>query len=219
MIFLFLCSGAYSQSDLTQSATRAGEGRYQDLPFLKRQKIVNAKVTELKEGSLIVRLITFDSKIEYLKKKGKNKDAEKLTAAVKEFNIAIINEFKKEYDFSNVYFTYGRLLKKYIDNEETNIFFNDQLELDPNITLMGSKFILAAQASDRFYLYDFEWNRVPEPAPHAIFIEFDETKDISLDRLFEIIGGSSAYFADVYYFNDKLHKIHRRAMERNRRRR
>lgn len=220
LIFLFFSSGIYSQSDVTQSATRAGQERYQDIPYFQRARIVNEKIAELKEGSLVVRLMAYESKIQYLQEHGRNEDAEKLASLIKSFNISIINEFKQDYDFSDVYFAYGKPLKQYMDKEENNVFLNEQLQADPNITMKdGPMFILAAQGTDKFYMYDEDWQRVPEPAPHAINFFDNKKGGASIDRFLEILAGNSAYIADVYYFNDKLFKIYRKASQKRDRRR
>lgn len=212
LLFLIISVGTFAQSDITQSATRAGQERYQDIPYFKRQKLVNKQVTELKEGSLIVRLMVHDTKIKYLREKGRDKEANELDSLINTHNQTLIEEFQKDYDFSEVYFAYGKDIKRFINKEDRNIFVNSELQIDPKINLKeGPVFILAAQGTDNYYLYDENMQRIPEPAPHAINFFDESNTNLSVDRFIEILAGSSAYILDVYYFNDKLFKIYRKA--------
>ena len=196
------------QSDVTQSASRSGEARYQDEPYFKRKEIAVRSIQELKEGTLIVRFVSFNEKIEYLKKIGKTEKAAKEKLKYDEVNKWFINEFNTYYNFSNVVFCYGTELEDFLDGKTKNIFLNEQLEVDPNIVVKdGPIFILASQANDSYYLFDKNFNRIPEPAPHAVNHESKSYSQISIDRLFEIFRGVNSLSDSVSYFNNKLNRL------------
>lgn len=200
-----------AQSDVTQSASRAGEIRYQDLPYGKRKKFALKTCKLLNEGTLIVRLMSFDSKINHLKKVGQTEEAEKIKNQVDGWNKFLISEFTKYYDFSDIAFAYGKELNNYFADSTVVVFRDENLALDSTVKIKeGPVYILAAQGNDKYYLYDQYMNRIPEPAPHAINYFADQKSDGSLDRMFEIIGGYPAFDTGVYYFNYKLSRILRK---------
>ncbi len=214
-IFFANNAQTFAQSDVTQSSTRAGGERYQDLSFPKRKRLVDTISQELKNGTLVVRLFSFESKINHLRKIGKTDEANQEQEKVSAWNKFLIAQFKKYYDFSDVVFTYGKDYKNFFNNPEKAIFVDEELNIDPSIVLNdGEIFVLAAQGTDTFYLYDKNMNRIPEPAPHGIeyFKKGNYNSGIfdSSDRFFEFVAGSPSNDTDVYYFNYKLHKIDRK---------
>ncbi len=197
------------QSDVTQSSSNGSEERYQDLPYFARKNIAVENLNMLKEGTLIVRLVSFQEKINLLEKAGKMEQAEELKFESDGINKWFVNEFNNNYNFSDVVFCYGLDLKEYLEGNKKNVFLNDQLEIDQNISVKpGPIYIFASQATDSYYLYDKQYRRIPEPAPHAVNQEWiNNRKHRSLDRVLELFRGVKKLDNSVQYFNEKLHKI------------
>jgi len=193
------------QNDVTQGANRGNEGRFQSQSYLGRRKIAVNAIKELQKGTLIVRLVSFHEKIEHLQKIGKTEKAEIERLTIKENHLAFYNKFKEQYDFSDVVFCYGNDLDKYLDGKDNTIFLNKDLEVDESIKIKeGPVYILASQAKDSYYLFDKNFNRIPEPAPHAIQFESVPPKKISLDRFMELFKAPESLYDSVLYFNSKL---------------
>lgn len=197
------------QSDVTQSSTNGSSERYQDLSYFARKDIAVESLNMLKEGTLIVRLITFKEKIEILQKAGRTEEAQEIQSEADAINKWFIKEFQRDYNFSDVVFSYGVDLKKYLDGKNPNVFLNNELEIDKSINVKpGPIYIFAAQATDSYYLYDRQYRRIPEPAPHAVNQEWiNKYKHRSLDRFLEIFRGVKKLDNSVQYFNAKLHRI------------
>lgn len=62
----------------------------------------------VKENGLLVRLRSADAKLEAMLKYGKDGKAESLQAEIENYNTQLINGLREKYDFSEVYFYYGR---------------------------------------------------------------------------------------------------------------
>lgn len=202
-----------AQSDVTQTTTRAGEERFQAKNFWERKTYAVENIKSLREGTLIVRLITYNEKIKILNEKGYTKKAQTLQEQANIINSWFVNEFYKNYDFSDVVFCYGLDLKEFLNGEKQDIFLDQNLELDQNIKVKdGPIYLLAAQASDRYYLYNKQFERIPEPAPHAINYEIGKVKTGypgSLDRFFELFSGIRLRNTSVTYFNEKLYSLYK----------
>lgn len=211
-----LQSNLIAQSDVTQSVKRAGQDRYQDLYYSQRLEIVITALKELKSGTLIIRLMSYDSKINHLRKLNRTKEADELQEKMDLINKNLMFEFEKAYDFSKVLYAYGKDLNLFLEDETIPCFVDENLALDKNIKLDdGPIYILAAQGKDNFYLYDKNMNRIPEPVPHAVY--YKQKFDLSLDRILETVIGNPGVDPSVSYFNRKLHKILRNRDRRSRR--
>lgn len=199
------------QSDITQSVSNAGIERYQDEPYLTRLEIAKETSSQLNQGTLIVRLTTYSEKIEILNSKGKTEKAQDIIQKRNKNHKWIMEEFRKDYKFSKVVFIYGTNLKEYLDGKSEAEFLNENLEVDPSIKLdPGPTYILAAQAGDLFFLYDINYNRIPEPIPHAVnddalyLFRSNRSRVESIDRFLEFFRGVNPVHDTVKYFNDKL---------------
>jgi len=157
-----------AQSDVTQDVKRGGETRYQAKPYFARRKMAVKAAKELKKGTLIVRLVSFNEKIEHLQKTGKKEKAQKEKLVIQEIHKSFVTQFSEDYHFSEVVFCYGKDLDQFLDGKNKDIFLNQNLEIDTSIKLKeGPFYFLASQANDSYYLYDKNFQRIPEPAPHA----------------------------------------------------
>lgn len=110
-------------------------------PTYRRLKRLHAleDIVALKKGNVLVRLKTSQSKIEALQKAGKVEKAEKVKNKQAEENRQIVRAFKKEFDFTNVYFFYSQNSKAVKANKLSNIFLNEKLMLDSSIQVDESK--------------------------------------------------------------------------------
>lgn len=160
------------QGNFKQGDMPIGNVDYQDEPYGVRKFIAVTKAEELQRGTLIVRLLNYDEKYDYLIKKGNRDKAKELKEERLEKNSFFMEEIKKDYDFSDVVFCYGSQLESYLLDRSKKIFLNDQLEVDSSIKIKaGPIFILGTQANGVYYLFDENLNSIPRPAPYAKNIE------------------------------------------------
>ena len=122
-------------------------------------------VKSLSEGTLIVRLC----KYEYITEstiafQGEEQgQVEKLR--IQEANKALIQEFKKEYNFSDLVFAYEADLYHYLEDPSINVFLDDELKVDPAINIKeGPLFILATIRSKSFRLYNKNFQLIEDPS-------------------------------------------------------
>lgn len=213
LLLIFLTVGVNAQSDVTQWNSKSEEDSSQRLPYFKRLKIVEKDLQALKEGTLIVRLKSSNNKVNYLREKGRDLEADEIMASINSYNMAFMNQMKGSYDFSDIQFAYGKEIQDFLNQKNDNIFLNSELEIDSNIELKeGPIYILGAQGDNDYYLFDSEMRRIPEPAPHGINLDGGLKTLLSGDRTNEIIAGSKAYLLDVEYFNAKLNKLYQKAI-------
>lgn len=106
-------------------------------------EIKNRKaIKDLKDGTLIVRLLSERNAISFLREKGLNKKADERQAEIDEINKIIIESIRKWYDFSEVRFVYGSDINDEFLEAPANIFLTDDLEIDTSITLNTSEFFV-----------------------------------------------------------------------------
>lgn len=96
-------------------------------------------IAKLKSGILLVRLKTREKGIDALLKNGQKRKAEKYRKEVYEDNLSVINAFKKNYNFSDVYFFYSSNSEDVRNKNFKGVFLNENLEKDENIVLDPSK--------------------------------------------------------------------------------
>jgi hypothetical protein len=99
-------------------------------------------IQQLKEGVLIIKLISDRKKIDVLKQQIKanpndRKTQKELTRTIEhrnDFNQNLINGIKMEYSFSQVYYMYDYYASKLVQGVRTGIFLDDQLQpIDINL--------------------------------------------------------------------------------------
>ncbi len=114
LILLLLNFNAYSQNEIT--------GKEQ------ANLIASKQIKELKNGVLLVRLMTSENKINLLLKNGKNKAANKLKNDQYEINLEIAQALIKNYNFSDIYFFYSSDSQKVKDGNLKGIIKDDSLK-------------------------------------------------------------------------------------------
>ena len=96
----------------------------------QRKDKVTIQLNELQEGTLLVKLPTFDAKISKLKEMGKFDEAKKVHAFNQQFHFDIIHSFSANFSYCDVYFFYsnhtedikrGEIKGKVFDSKRKNI--------------------------------------------------------------------------------------------------
>ena len=105
------------------------------------ESYANFSITKLNKGVLLVRLKTREKSINALKKMGQHKKARKLQQEVFEDNLNVVNAFKINYNFSEVYFFYSTESDKIRNMTFDEVFVDaktleksDKIKLDPSQT-------------------------------------------------------------------------------------
>jgi|AntAceMinimDraft_9_1070365.scaffolds.fasta_scaffold35540_2 hypothetical protein len=102
------------------------------------------QIKQLKNGTLLIRLKTFEKSIEALRKSGKKISAEKFKRQQKFKNIKLISAFKKHFNFSKFVFFYSNNSKDVLNKNYKNIFLNDSLIIDNSIKIDTANSIFIA---------------------------------------------------------------------------
>lgn len=195
---------SYAQGDHIQSNAKSYE------PYFYRKAVAQKNISELRNGTLIIRFVSFREKIEYLNKVGKTEKANQLQNEIESNIKSFMDEFHNDYNFSNYVFCFGVDLEKHLNGESEFIFLNDELEIDPSITINnGPIFILGSQANGRYFLYDTEFIRVPKPAPYAMNLEEARKKYDSFLNVFYLFGKRKRRLYSVKAFDAKLNRLYR----------
>ena len=95
------------------------------------------QVETLKDGALLVRLKTSQSKIDKLLELGRSMAAEQVVKTQFADNQNIIQAFKNGYEFCPVYFFLSGNSNKVRNGDLKNIFLNEELEIDTSIQYSG----------------------------------------------------------------------------------
>jgi hypothetical protein len=124
------------------------------------KKEAKSQIIQLKNGSLLVRLMTKEMSISALRKYGKNSEADAMQKKQADFNRTIIKAFRANFTVCPVYFfysTYSQDVKQQQFNKV--IFLNDSLVEDLTIQLKNNSFLVAdfstiEQDTSTFYSHE-----------------------------------------------------------------
>ena len=143
----FFCFKFFFAALLSWAAPAIG----QDAPQPREERVETAResVRALKQGTLIVRLPSYQTKIDGLKdvlssagpdspnRKRIEKQLEQTLADRQEFNQNIMEAFREAYNFSEVHFMLDTATATLKTGQLQGYFLNDNLETDPAIQLEG----------------------------------------------------------------------------------
>ena len=132
LIFLF-CTTGFSQKLFKKDPLNTKEY----LELLAREQI-----NQLQNGSLLVRLMSKNESIKALRKAGNNRMANTIEKEQNYLNLAIIDAFRNNFDFCNVYFFYSEYSQN-IRNKEFDkvVFLNNNLKPDKTIKYNNEYFL------------------------------------------------------------------------------
>ncbi|MFK7905055.1 MAG: hypothetical protein AB8B69_08020 [Chitinophagales bacterium] len=103
-----------------------------------------SNIQKLQKGALLVRLKTRKKTIDAFKNSGYLKMADQVEMKQKAKNQKLMNAFRKNFSFCEVYFFYSEDSEKIMEGEYEGIFLNENLEKDARIVLKED-FILTAE--------------------------------------------------------------------------
>lgn len=110
----------------------------------KSAEIAKREISKLKNGVLLVRLMTKSKSIDALRARGDNYTADKIQQKQNELNTRIVVAFRIEFDFCPVYFFYSDYTQQVKDKQLDNVVFvNDSLQPDSSIRLNNENFLIA----------------------------------------------------------------------------
>ena len=138
----------------------------------KSREKAKENITVLKSGALFVRLRTSELKITALKNKGLVKEAEEIRIAQEITNKQIIEAFRKEYNFSKVYFFYSNYSTKVKEGNYNGCLMNVNMEIDSSFT--GDKYLIGefdestTTQMDAFFIKDKNYEQLKKTFPFFI---------------------------------------------------
>jgi hypothetical protein len=110
----------------------------------KSKEIAKQQIKNLKNGALLVRLMTKSNSISALRARGDNYTADKIEKKQTEINVRIVTAFRVEFDFCPVYFFYSDYTQFVKDKQlDGVVFVNDSLQPDSSIKLNSENFLIA----------------------------------------------------------------------------
>jgi hypothetical protein len=124
------------------------------------QASTKEQIIQLKNGALLVRLKTRTNAITALRKIGKNVQADVVEKQQAEFNLNIIDAFKKNFNFCPTYFFYSDYSDNIKEKQFDKVtFLNDSLRPDPTIKFDAKGFLIAEfgtveQDTAKYYSYN-----------------------------------------------------------------
>ncbi len=189
-----------------------------------RTNVAYEQIKSIKENGIVVRLQTYQKTIDaYLKafeNSGvlKNKEyADEIMARRDYVNKLIVSSFKRKFNFSKVYFIPDSSIKLLLKDVRPNIFVNDSLEIDDEITYHGeAPFFMIKKSSDgqgkdpSYIVTDRFMKKLTPPFPS----ENTLTSGDFIGRMKEGFWyNKSALENDIGQFNSKFHSFYRKALE------
>lgn len=163
-------------------------------------------IRQLHDGTLIVRLSVFPDKINHLEKvEGKGRaqfELDRITNA----NKGIIADFMKDYNFSDVVFTYGAELDEFLHEGREGIFLDENLNFDPSIKIKdGPILILATKSTTDFKLCDINFTPLQKPFIGYVSHHMDENYHVGVDAAAQEFREYVTRDRTVKNFNKRLH--------------
>lgn len=139
---------------------------------VKPKDVARFNIVMLKGGALFVRLKTSDLKINALKSKGMNKEAEEIRLAQEATNNLIVKAFRNEYQFSKVYFFYSNHSDKIKAGNHKGYLLNFEMQVDSSFTgpnyLVGEFDESQNTQMDAFIVKDKNYEQVKKPFPSFV---------------------------------------------------
>ncbi|MCX6258988.1 MAG: outer membrane beta-barrel protein [Bacteroidia bacterium] len=140
-----------------------------DFKKVSHRKLIKLKsksqIEALKNGLLLVRLKTFENKINALMEAGYTEDAAKVKTKQETENKKIVSAFRNYFNFCNVYFFFSNNTIEIKNRKFNNVFLNDSLVIDKTMTIDTTKSIFIAEFGNKepdtttyyyqFYKYEF----------------------------------------------------------------
>lgn len=110
----------------------------------KSAEIAKREISKLKNGVLLVRLMTKSKSVDALRARGDNYTADKIQQKQNELNTRIVVAFRIGFDFCPVYFFYSDYTQQVKDKQlDKVVFVNDSLQPDSAIGLNNENFLVA----------------------------------------------------------------------------
>jgi len=132
----------------------------------------NAKenIKQLKEGALFIRLKTSELKINALKERGREKEAEEIRINQEKENKAIAGAFKHNYTFSKVYFFYSNHSTEVKEGRYRQHLMNADLQIDSSFAgnFLVGEFDESQNELKAFFIKDKNYVPLDNPFPFLI---------------------------------------------------
>ncbi len=139
---------------------------------VKPKETSRANIVMLKTGALLVRLKTSDLKINALKSKGMEKEAEEIRLAQEVTNKKIVAAFRQDYQFSKVYFFYSSHSNKIKEGAHKGYLLN--FEMLPDSSFTGQDYLVGEfdesqnTQIDAFIIKDKNYVQLKKPFPSFV---------------------------------------------------
>ena len=108
----------------------------------KKTEYTQAKIHELKNTALLVRLRGYKKQIAAFEEQGNASMVKLMKSKRDELNKSIVDAFASEFDFCPVYFFYNYDTQKIKDKDFENVFVNKNLKIDSSIEIKFENFLI-----------------------------------------------------------------------------
>ena len=119
--------------------------------YVNSDMIAYQQISDLKKGTLLVRLHKNESVINKLKGFHKDKEAKQKTEEVKAQNLAYYKALALGYKFSKIVFFYSEHSEGLKKGSYQNVFLNPSLEIDTSISIDESQPIFILDVGDIYF--------------------------------------------------------------------
>lgn len=158
LLVLFTSATAQDKNESVYNPKDYKEGAQFKHFYKRRNEIAKWQINQLKNGALVVRLHNNKNLLESLRKMGKADLATQKEYEMLAVNKNIMMAFKRQYNFSAVYFFFSSSSDSLIKGARSGIFLDTNLTVDPNIILKESFYLLAEKDA----VYNSSIGFVPE---------------------------------------------------------
>lgn len=170
----------------------------QELSYSERKAIAHEAIKELKEGTLVLRLKSKQTKLvalndllakEGLSAKERNNIEKRIETTISErdaYNKSLVDAFEDKFTFAEVYYMYDTASIALKSGVREGIFLNNNLQLDPSIIIPEGAFFVAKTGTtnststtgvEAVIIMDGQFNDLQRPFPYYVRVN-------SIERLF-----------------------------------
>ncbi len=174
-----------------------------------RRRLAKKRISQLREGVLLVRLKTSQSKIDALRRYNFHDKADQTEILQRKENQQLIQAFKQQYTFSEVRFFMSHHSKQVRNKNFEGIFVNEDLEIDSNIAIFNPKNAFVAEYAliendTNQYFSHYQWMSTGNFAQVKVPVFYHGKKNnfmalVVKDQQFRQLDKPFPYYSRAFY--------------------
>ena len=188
-------------------------------PSFGQRKVAYQHALHLKDGVLLVRLGTYQKKLDLLREAGKTEEAKVLETQLRYKNQALVRAFTSKFDFCPVLFFWSDQAREISTDNFYTVLMDESLQANTKpvpsdkvyvaaVSYLGMSSEFVRNKREGIIIMDRNFNYLPDPFPDqkmAYFKKWSESYELPAD------GQLTMEEKAVETFNQKLHDFYEKA--------